>query len=64
MHGSELGVQGFKLRWEFPKIRGTLFGRSYDKDPTISSTVLGSPIFGNSHAHYLVEQRIASIRHE
>ena len=30
--------------WEFPKIRGTLFGGPYNKDPTIS----GSPIFGNS----------------
>ena len=31
--------------WEFPKIRGTLFWGPYNKDPTI----LGSPIFGNSH---------------
>ena len=35
--------------WEFPKIRGTLFWGPYDKDPTISGTILGSPIFGNSH---------------
>ena len=28
--------------WEFPKIGGT-------KDPTIWGTMLGSPIFGNSH---------------
>ena len=31
-------------KWEFPKIRGTL----YNKDPTIQGTILGSPIFGNS----------------
>ena len=34
--------------WEFPKIKGTLFWDPY-KDPTISGTILGSPIFGNSH---------------
>ena len=28
---------------EFPKIRGT-----YNKDPTISGTIFGSPIFENS----------------
>ena len=33
--------------WEFPKIRGTLFGGPYNKDPTIWGTILGSPIFGN-----------------
>ena len=35
--------------WEFPKIWGTLFWGPYDKDPTIQGTILGSPIFGNSH---------------
>ena len=30
-------------KWEFPKIRGTLFGVPYIKDPTISGTTLGSP---------------------
>ena len=35
--------------WEFPKIRGTLFGGPYSKDPTIQGTILGSPVFGNSH---------------
>ena len=35
--------------WEFPKIGGTLFWRPYNKDPTIWGTILGSPIFGNSH---------------
>ena len=35
---------------EFPKDRGVpYFGGPYSKDPTISGTVLGSPIFGNSH---------------
>ena len=29
--------------------RGTLFGGPYNKDPTISGTILGPPIFGNSH---------------
>ena len=28
--------------------RGTLFWGSYNKDPTISGTISGSPIFGNS----------------
>ena len=37
-----------RLKWEFPKTRGTLFGGPYSKDPTISGTILGSPIFGNS----------------
>ena len=27
--------------------RGTLCWGSYNKDPTISNTILGSPIFGN-----------------
>ena len=34
---------------EFPKIRGTLFWGPYNKDPTIWGTILGPPIFGNSH---------------
>ena len=34
--------------WEFPKIRGTLFGGPYNKDPTIYGTILGSRIFGSS----------------
>ena len=29
--------------------RGTLFWGPYNKDPTIWGTILGSPIFGNSH---------------
>ena len=33
-------------RWEFPKIRGTLFWGPYNKDPTTYGTI---PIFGNSH---------------
>ena len=34
------------VRWEFPKIRGTVLWGPYDKDPT---TILrGSPIFRNS----------------
>ena len=28
---------------------GTLSGGPYNKDPTISGTILGSPICGNSH---------------
>ena len=35
--------------WEFPTIRGTLFWGPYNTDPTFSGTILGSPIFGNSH---------------
>ena len=34
-------------KWEFPKIRGTLFWGPYHKDPTIWATILGTPIFGN-----------------
>ena len=35
---------------EFPKIGGVpYFGGPYNKDPTILGTILGSPIFGNSH---------------
>ena len=30
---------------EFPKIRGTLVWGPYNKDPTISGTIVGSPIF-------------------
>ena len=29
--------------------RGTLLWRPYNKDPTLSGTILGSTIFGNSH---------------
>ena len=29
---------------EFPKMRGTLFWGPYNKDPSISGTMLGSPI--------------------
>ena len=39
------------ITWEFPKIRGTLFWGPSSKDPTISGSMLGSPIFGNSHMH-------------
>ena len=36
--------------WEFSKIRGTLFWGPYNKDPTNQgTTILGTPIFGNSH---------------
>ena len=35
------------LKWDFPKIRGTLSWGPYNKDPTIKGTVSGSPIFGN-----------------
>ena len=35
--------------WEFPKIRGTLFWSPYNKDPTISGTISGTPFCGNSH---------------
>ena len=37
------------ITWEFPKLRGTVFWDPYNKDPTIQGTILGSPIFGNSH---------------
>ena len=30
---------------------GTFFRGPDDKDPTIWGTILGSPIFGNSHLH-------------
>ena len=34
---------------EFPKIRDTLFWGPYNQAPPIWGTVLGSPMFGNSH---------------
>ena len=49
--GSYMGSIGFRV-WEFPKIRGTLFWGPYNKDPTIEGTILGPPIFGNSHILY------------
>ena len=33
----------------FRELRGTLFWGPYNKDPTFQGTILGSPIFGNSH---------------
>ena len=44
--------------WEFPKIRGTLVWRPCNKDPTTQGTILGSPIFGNSH----IELRTPALR--
>ena len=44
-----LGLQGVRDVREFPKIGGTLFWGPYNMDPTILRTILGSPIFGNSH---------------
>ena len=44
-------VQGL----EFPKIRGALFWAPYKKDPTIQGTILGSPVFRNSH---IIEQNL------
>ena len=35
--------------WESPKNRGPLFWGPYNKDPTISGTIFGSPVLGNSH---------------
>ena len=37
----------------FRKLGGTLFGGSYNKDPTIYGTIFGSPIFGNSQIRVL-----------
>ena len=36
----------------FRELRGTLFWGPYNKDPTFQGTILGSPIFGNSHIAY------------
>ena len=41
--GSYMGSIGFRV-WEFPKIRGALCWGPYNKAPTISGTILGSPI--------------------
>ena len=35
--------------WEFPKITSTFFWGPYNEHPTLYGTILGSPIFGNSH---------------
>ena len=32
--------------WGFPKIRGTFFGGSHNKDYSILGSILGSPYFG------------------
>ena len=39
--------------WEFPKIRGALLWGSDNRDPTGWGTILGSPMFGNSHMFIL-----------
>ena len=43
------GSLKFVMIWELPKTGGTLLWGPYNKDPTISGTILGSPIFGNRH---------------
>ena len=40
---SETNPNPRKSIWEFPKIRGTVFWGPYNKDPTVSGTILGSP---------------------
>ena len=41
---------GVRIMGEFPKTRGTLlFWDPYNKDPSTKGTLLGSPMFGNSH---------------
>ena len=49
--GGGLGLQAFRFRVYLgvSEIRGTVFWGPYNKDPTIQGTILGSPIFGNSH---------------
>ena len=32
-------------------MRGSLFWGPYNRDPTIWGTILGSPLFGNSHIY-------------
>ena len=49
------------LCWEFPKIRGTLFWVPYKKDPTISGTLFGSPIFGRSLLSRRMQQAASSL---
>ena len=36
----------FQSKWEFPKIRGTLFWGPYNKDPTMRVKVLGKGCLG------------------
>ena len=46
------GGLGFSIQgsiWEFAKIRGTLFWGPYNKDLTISGTILRSPILRSPH---------------
>ena len=39
--------------------RGTLFWGPSNKDPTIWGTMLGSPIFGNSHDSHMPRSLVA-----
>ena len=39
------------------EIRDTLFWGPDNKDPTIQGTILGSPIFGNSHIYKYIYKR-------
>ena len=44
--GCRPGLREGWFRLSVPKIRGCLILGPYNKDPTISGTILGSPIFG------------------
>ena len=46
------------LYGSFRKLGGTLLGGPDNKDPTIYGTILGAPIFGNSHIkHYKPKEK-------
>ena len=52
--------RAWRLIWDFPKIRGTLFWRPYNKDPTSWGTILGFPIFGNPHFRFCNAKKVAA----
>ena len=55
--------------WEFPRIRGTLIGGPYNKDPTIWGTILG-PLFSetpssmNSNVLFVKTGHCSTSKHE
>ena len=58
------GLSNFELNVGVSENSGTLFWGPYNKDPTIQGTILGSPIFGNSHVEFGVWGLIRARKHQ